>query len=244
MIHTAGRIAEPDDGRYPPPAPSHPDPKEVAGVHTHPTSEVWASEELLSATRAGVEIWRPVPVTDKYEVSNQGRARSWAVKGSSRRADAPTILTCNPQSDGYQVVQIFSGGKRRTILLHNAICEAFIGPRPGHWRSWVAGHHDDDRTNNALTNLKWCTWVANFVDRKRNGRQPYRECREVGGVKHYQCTGCKDWKPADQFRENKSPHSACGRESKCIPCARARECEQARARRAARGAKPRARRAA
>jgi hypothetical protein len=220
-------------------------------MSAHSTSEIFPTPELLEITRAGVEIWRPIISTNgTYEVSNLGGARSWAVTGwAGRRADTPTALACSPQTTGYRTIQICSNGKRRCVLLHVCILEAFIGPRPGPHTIWQGGHHDDDRLNNLLTNLKWCTQSVNQKDIFRNGRGVNREraSQEIDGVRHYRCTGCDAWKAGTEF----SPLSAslveksrCKIASQCRRCTATKDAEAKRAKRAARGAKPRKRRLA
>src|SRR5262245_49110752 len=95
----------------------------------HSTSEIWASDDLLEATRAGVEIWRAVPETDGYyEVSNLGGVRSWLQSNRSgrHRATTPNILTpCPNGKSNYLCVTIFyPGGRRRFVPVHNLQCEA------------------------------------------------------------------------------------------------------------------------
>lgn len=205
-------------------------------MQSHPTSEVWASEELLEATRAGFEIWRPVPNTEgRYEVSNLGAARSWACQGSKAKvATSPRQLRCGKNGDGYPMLQICIRGTRRMLLLHNAICEAFIGPRPGPGTIWQGAHQNDDRLDNRLTNLKWCTQSVNQFDQVRNGRagKRLRECREIEGVKHYLCTGCETWKAEAEFgRLSKVllKQSRCGLRSECRLCGNARRNRNKRA---------------
>lgn len=208
---------------------------DIVNNSTLADSEIWASNELLEATRAGVELWRVVPDTDdRYEVSNLGRSRSWSVPGSTKRAKSPTILACNFQTGGYRSLQICRPGKRRCALLHVLICEAFIGPRPGHRLAWNAAHHDDDHDNNRLDNLKWCPHKRNVEDKIRNGRtQSFRrKFTVIAGIKHYICTLCKAEKPETDFGELVGRRSVCGRLPACIECSRARDREYARRRRA------------
>ncbi len=42
--------------------------------------EIWASEELIATTHAGVEVWRVIHGTESlYDVSNLGNVRAWTV---------------------------------------------------------------------------------------------------------------------------------------------------------------------
>ncbi len=46
---------------------------------------------------------------------------------------------------------------------------AFVGPRPS--PAHQAAHLDDDKSNNALSNLAWATPLENMAQRAANGRQ-------------------------------------------------------------------------
>jgi hypothetical protein len=51
--------------------------------------------------------------------------------------------------------------------VHQLVLLAFVGPRPP---GKVASHLDDDRTNNALSNLAYQTHRENMLDALKNGK--------------------------------------------------------------------------
>lgn len=181
------------------------------------------------------EVWLPVAETDgRYEVSNLGRARSWVVGRSKHRPDKPNVLNPSPQTDGYLLVQWHTNGKRVSRLLHNLILEAFVGPRPGSILEWDGCHGDGNPANCRLDNLRWGTRKENMDDRKRHGHtKPERLFEMRGGVKHYRCTACSDWKAEAEFRAIKVPGSKCGRSSTCRVCGRVIDAKNRRDKRAA-----------
>jgi len=95
----------------------------------------------------GIEVWRPSPPSP-YEASNLGRIRS-------ARGVAATHLT----PKGYRVV-----GKYQ---VHRLVLTAFDGPQPPN--VWGL-HGDDNRSNNALTNLSWGTPRQNVRQAVLRGR--------------------------------------------------------------------------
>ena len=99
------------------------------------------------------------PAVPDYEVSNLGRVRRVT---PSRGTSVGKILKTPPDRAGYLVVNL--GGRKRK--LHHVVLESFVGPRP---RGCEARHLDDDRRNNALTNLAWGSHGENYSDRVRNG---------------------------------------------------------------------------
>jgi len=104
------------------------------------------------------EKWRPVVIAPAYQVSSLGR-----VRGPSGK-----ILRPRPNKDGHLRVALSTPYGRRDWFVHQLVLHAFVGePLPGQ----QCCHHDDDPTNNRLSNLRWDTARGNARDRKRNGRQ-------------------------------------------------------------------------
>lgn len=101
----------------------------------------------------GVEIWRPVP-NAKYEASNLGRLRN---------PKTGNIVGTHRNAAGYVTAP--------DILVHRAVLAAFDGDRPP---NIVVRHKDNDRTNNALTNLEWGTRAENAADTAAAGRLRHR----------------------------------------------------------------------
>ncbi|MGH3475296.1 MAG: NUMOD4 motif-containing HNH endonuclease [Nocardioidaceae bacterium] len=112
-----------------------------------------------------VEQWAPVPEDPRYEVSDQGRVRSWAVRGNSgARADRPALLKPGA-SHGYRFVRL-GGGPRTCRSIHRLVLIAFVGEAP---EGCVACHNNGDRADNRLSNLRWDTPEANCADEVEHG---------------------------------------------------------------------------
>lgn len=104
------------------------------------------------------EIWKPVPGYEGlYEVSDQGRVRSFARSVSGR------LLKPGKASNGYFTVCL-GRGKSRT--LHSLVAEAFIGPKP---IGQEVLHEDGTRTNNCVSNLRYGTRADNIRDAVKQG---------------------------------------------------------------------------
>lgn len=54
-------------------------------------------------------------------------------------------------------------------MVHILVAEAFIGPRP---KNADVCHYDDDKSNNAVENLRYGTRSENVHDSVRNGTHP------------------------------------------------------------------------
>lgn len=117
------------------------------------------------------EIWKDIEGYEgRYQVSNKGRVKSLPKTTQSvfngvicTREYPERILTpIDTKSDtskGYVRVHIGSGhGKRVLKLIHRLVASAFI-PNPNNFR--VVNHKDEDKTNNNVNNLEWCTHEYN-----------------------------------------------------------------------------------
>ncbi len=101
-----------------------------------------------------IEIWKPVPGMDRYEVSNHGR-----VKTNKRR---PRILKQFVDHRGYQIVILKNGLRNKSFAVHRLVMISFVGPRPD---GMECRHLDSDHTNNKLSNLAYGTRQENELDR-------------------------------------------------------------------------------
>lgn len=93
----------------------------------------------------------------RYQVSDLGRIRS---------VRTGRVLRAVALADGYWKVNLYRDGKSRGCLVHRAALMAFRGePKPGE----QACHNDGNKANNALTNLRWDSAIANAADKRAHG---------------------------------------------------------------------------
>lgn len=101
-----------------------------------------------------------------YEVSNLGRARSlprFVSNGTPRRG---RVLRQEKTSNGYLRVCVSVGDRKRHVLVHRAVADAFHGMCPD---GMQVRHLDGTRDNNQAENLAWGTASENMRDRRRHG---------------------------------------------------------------------------
>lgn len=98
-----------------------------------------------------MEQWKDISGYEKYyEVSDHGRVRN-KTNGYILK---PTI-----GSTGYPKVML-AYGKRKTVYVHRLVAEAFV-PNPNNHN--VVNHIDENKTNNHVSNLEWCTTKYNVT---------------------------------------------------------------------------------
>lgn len=111
-----------------------------------------------------MEIWRPVKGYEGlYEVSNKGRIRSLdriAIfkDGRSRKYYGKVLEIKTVNNSGYLTVGLHNNGKQKTLLVHRVVAEAFID-NPNRYPE--VNHIDQDKLNNRIENLEWCTHIKN-----------------------------------------------------------------------------------
>lgn len=124
--------------------------------------EIW--KKAIYIKRSG----KVVNFGDWYEVSNLGRVRSYREHGGSMKRDArrlePKLLKLTKSNtSGYYRISLKSSGKNNTYLLHRLILSSFV-EIPSHLKKekWLdVNHIDENKENNALENLEWCTRLQN-----------------------------------------------------------------------------------
>ena len=83
-----------------------------------------------------------------YEVSDQGRVKSLK-RGKER------ILKPAKQRWGYLQVRLCKNSQKKDFKVHRLVAEAFC-PNPCPDKFDQVNHRDENKTNNAASNLEWC----------------------------------------------------------------------------------------
>ena len=116
-----------------------------------------------------VEIWKPVLGFPGYEVSNQGRVRSYyraCPNGQLVVTTPQKILKSHSSNSPYPSVSLAKNGKYFRIHVHRLILLSFVGPpAPG----YEACHNDGIPTHCTLDNLRWDTISNNHLDKNKHG---------------------------------------------------------------------------
>ena len=118
------------------------------------------------------EIWLPIEGYENlYEVSNLGRVRS--LKRTVTNKNGVTqkvpgkILKPGTQQNGYLTVALCKNGISRSFYLHRIVSTAFL-PNPDNLP--CVNHLDENKQNNSVENLEWCTQKENINYGTRNKR--------------------------------------------------------------------------
>ena len=114
------------------------------------------------------EVWRDVKGYEGlYQVSDQGRVKSLERKNSYGRTVKERILKPAFDGWGYLIVTLCAGGKRKNLMVHRLVCEAFNDNRD---EKPEVNHINEIKTDNRACNLEWCTRRENLNHGKRSER--------------------------------------------------------------------------
>lgn len=98
-----------------------------------------------------MEEWKPIVCyEEKYQISNYGQVKSLNYRGSGK----DKILKLQKDTYGYNKVILYKNGKAKTRTVHRLVAEAFI-PNPNNLPQ--INHKDEDKSNNCVDNLEWCS---------------------------------------------------------------------------------------
>lgn len=99
-----------------------------------------------------IEEWKDVPNYEGlYQVSNLGRIKSLRDKNGKAREK---ILKLKLSKFGYYQICLCKNGKQKWYFVHRLVALAFI-PNPNNLPQ--INHIDENKTNNYVENLEWCT---------------------------------------------------------------------------------------
>lgn len=116
-----------------------------------------------------MEYWKIIKQFPEYEISTYGRVR---------KIKTQKCLYIKHHSRGYLQVVIQSNDKKHYLYIHRLVAQAFI-PNPQSLP--FVNHKDEDKQNNHVDNLEWCTCEYNTnygTAPKRNGLAHHKKVRQ------------------------------------------------------------------
>ena len=133
------------------------------------------------------EIWKDVVGYEGlYQVSNLGRVKSVAYMrklGNHSYWCSEKILSLTNGKGGYLRIKFTKNGLNFFAQVHRLVAEAFI-PNPNNYPQ--INHKDENKQNNVVSNLEWCTakYNNNYGTKIQRARVKQRG-RTGGGKRNY-----------------------------------------------------------
>lgn len=108
--------------------------------------------------------WREIDGFPNYMVSNTGEIKSLNYNKTGREK----TLIPHKLSNGYLGINLYDNNKRSCyLLIHRLVAQAFL-PNPNGYR--IINHKDENRSNNSVNNLEWCSYKYNLNYGNRNSK--------------------------------------------------------------------------
>lgn len=127
------------------------------------------------------EIWRLYPEFDFIEVSTLGRVRTLdrvVSNGKGTRVEKGKIMKQWPNKNGYLRVAFRKDSKLVNKSVHRLVAHAFLSNQKN---LPEINHKDNNKLNNSVSNLEWCSHKYNIEYREKYGKSS----AEVSGCPVY-----------------------------------------------------------
>ena len=116
------------------------------------------------------EIWKDIKGYEgMYQVSSEGRVKS--LKFGKEK-----IMKNNKSEDGYLYANLYKDRKMKNFKVHRLVAQAFID-NPDNLLE--INHIDEDKANNRVDNLEWCSRDYNINFGTRNEKVFYKLSKPV-----------------------------------------------------------------
>lgn len=108
--------------------------------------------------------WREIDGFPNYMVSNTGEIKSLNYNKTGKEK----VLIPHKLSNGYLGINLYDNDKKSCyLLIHRLVAQAFL-PNPNGCR--IINHKDENRSNNSVNNLEWCSHKYNLNYGNRNSK--------------------------------------------------------------------------
>ncbi|ARM69191.1 HNH homing endonuclease [Staphylococcus phage vB_Sau_Clo6] len=130
------------------------------------------------------EEWKDIEgYENSYMISNYGRvkAKEKLIKRSNHTMKRKEkILSLNNNGNGYMVVHLYENKKRKSITVHRLVATHFL---PNTDNLPCINHKDENKENNRVDNLEWCTQSYNNMYGNRSKKESKTKIENnVGGI--------------------------------------------------------------
>lgn len=119
----------------------------------------------LNCLKLGMEEWREIRGFPDYEASSLGNVRRCTSRTCGKAGHV--LKLSRRHHSGHITVQVWSGGKSKTITVSRLVALAFHGEPPS--AELHAAHNDGDPTNNVPSNIRWASAAENCADKLLHG---------------------------------------------------------------------------
>lgn len=117
-----------------------------------------------------------------YQIGNRGTVRSLTFRNNKTTFEKKRTMKPFDNGNGYLVVSLRKGGKRKNFYIHRLVAKAFLYQQEG---KDVVNHKDHNTYNNCFENLEWCTQKENVRLSASRMRHEKSKCRPTNTGEKY-----------------------------------------------------------
>lgn len=126
------------------------------------------SERWFDLRNLKNEVWKSIKNYENlYDVSNYGRVKRKIFINYVTKINKEKILKCVETTGNYLLVGLYKNGKGKTRLVHRLVGETFLNNKNNYKE---INHKDENKHNNRIDNLEWCSKKYNLNYGTRNKR--------------------------------------------------------------------------
>lgn len=122
-------------------------------------------------------IWKEIINFPDYQVSDTGEVKSTKYWGQFKRKNSEGLLSQRTYKSGYKYVNLYRNGHMYSVKVHRLVAQAFI-PNPNSYTQ--INHKDENKSNNHVSNLEWCTSSYNITYNNLPERVHKKQRRKIG----------------------------------------------------------------
>ena len=122
-------------------------------------------------------IWKEISKFPKYFISNTGEVMS--KMNCYQYKCSKYILKQRTDKKGYKFVNLYKEKHMYSVKVHRLVAEAFI-PNPDNLPQ--INHKDEDKANNNVENLEWCTAKYNLNYNDLQKRNHIKQKRKIAAL--------------------------------------------------------------
>lgn len=146
-------------------------------------------EEYYNPQNLNGEIWKDIEGYEGcYQVSNLGRVKSLERINSYGERVHEKIKAFGDNGHGYLIVNLYKDNKVKMSYIHRLVANAFI---PNPYNLPQINHKDEDKSNNDVQNLEWCTqkYNSNYGTLKVRARKTLLDNNRARSIDVYSSDG-------------------------------------------------------